>query len=199
MLKIGLTGGIGSGKSTAAHFFRAQNIDVIDLDQLARDVVQPESPALQEICQRFGKTILNKDKSLNRKKLGEIIFSNQNEKNWLESLLHPLINDEKQRLIQQSKSTYVVIEIPLLAENQRQSDVDRVLVIDCDEQLQIDRATARGHQTEEQIKQIIALQASRADRNVLADDIVENSGSTEELEAQLKDLHQKYLELSTDF
>ncbi len=197
MLKIGLTGGIGSGKSTAANFFRTLGIDVIDLDQIARDVVRLGSPALQRICQRFGQTVLNKDNSLDRQKLGKIIFNNPSEKSWLESLLHPLIHDRKQQLVQQSKSAYVVIEIPLLAENKRQSDVDRVLVIDCDEQQQIKRAVARGQQTEEQIKKIIALQATRAARKALADDIVENHGTTVELEEKLTSIHEKYLQFSS--
>lgn len=196
MLKIGLTGGIGSGKSTAARFFDSQGIDVIDLDQLARQVVEPGSPALQEICNRFGKSVLTDEGDLNRKKLGDIVFSNRTEKDWLESLLHPLIHTAKQQVLEQSASPYVVIEIPLLAENQRQDDVDRVLVIDCDEQQQIDRAITRGQQDEAQIKKIIDIQASRNTRNALADDIIENNGSKEELLGKLQRLHEKYLRLS---
>jgi len=190
MLKIGLTGGIGSGKSTAADFFRSQHIDVIDLDQVARDVVRKGSSALGKIQERFGKEILNKNGDLDRKKLGEIIFSNNAEKLWVESLLHPLINAEMEETLKSNTSTYVVIESPLLTENKRQNDFDRVLVIDCN------GAALRGHQSEEQVKRIVDLQASRAERKALADDIVENNGSNDELTEKLADLHQKYLILA---
>ena len=198
MFKIGLTGGIGSGKSTAAAFFLSQGIDVIDLDQIARSVVQPGTPALKQIQNRFGNEILTTTGSLNRKKLAEIIFSDNAEKLWLEALLHPLIKREKERVLKNSMSPYVVIEIPLLVENQLQSEVNRVLLIDSTEELQVERAKLRGNQTEEQIRKIIKSQATRDERKKQADDIAENSGSEQELEIQLQHLHQKYLRLAKE-
>lgn len=196
MFTIGLTGGIGSGKSTAANFFRSQGIEVIDLDQLARDVVEPGGPALNAITERFGSDTLNKDGTLDRKKLGEIIFSSAGEKQWLEELLHPLINAKKENRLMKAKSPYAVIEIPLLIENNRQDSVDRVLVIDADREAQISRAKNRGDQTPEQIEKIIQSQASSKERRKIAHDWVTNNGTEEELIAQLQVLHSKYLQLA---
>lgn len=196
MLIIGLTGGIGSGKSTAANFFRDKHIDVIDLDQLARQVVEPGTPALEKISQRFGETILLKDGALNRKKLGEIIFNDKQQKAWLESLLHPLIHQEKERAIEKSRSPYVIIEIPLLTENRRQGDVDRVLVINTDREKQIQRASSRDSLPKEQIEKIIGAQATADQRKAVADDLVDNNGPESELGQKLDLLHQQYLQLA---
>ena len=197
MLKIGLTGGIGSGKSTAADFFRQQGIEVIDLDQIARWIVEPGSAALDQISEHFGAGIRTGRGELDRQKLGNIIFNDGAEKRWLESLLHPLIQREMAKRITASNSAYVVIEIPLLAENGHRRDVDRVLVIDSEPQAQLERARARGNQSEEQIKKIIGLQASRQARNALADEIVENHGSRAELQQKLEPIHSMYLEISS--
>lgn len=196
MLKIGLTGGIGSGKSTVANLFKAKSIDVIDLDQIARDVVEPGTIAIKEIAEHFGKTVLLENGSLNRKKLGDIVFNNAKEKAWLESLLHPLIHAQQELIIEQSLSPYIVIEIPLLVENKRQNDVDRVLLIQSDKKKQIERAILRGKQTEEQIKNIIALQATEEQRKKVADDIIENNGPEAELAQAIDQLHQQYLHLA---
>ena len=198
MLKIGLTGGIGSGKSTAADFFRSRNIEVIDLDQLARVVVARDTPALKEISNRFGREVLFPGGELKRQKLAEIVFADTAEKSWLESLLHPLIESEKERILAGSQSAYVVIEIPLLVENRLWNTVDRVLLIDCDEKLQLTRAKLRGLQTEGQINKIIALQAARQDRKAVADDTAANDGTEQELRGQLEVFHQKYIELAGD-
>ena len=198
MLKVGLTGGIGSGKSTAADFFRQQGIEVIDLDQIARQVVEPGSPALDHISEHFGADILTNSGALDRQKLGSIIFNDASEKYWLEALLHPLINLEMEKRVANSTSAYVVIEIPLLAENGRHKDVDRVLVIDAEQQTQLERAKAREAQSEDQIKKIIGLQASRQDRNALADEIVDNHGSLAELHQKLESIHKMYLKLSRE-
>ena len=197
MLKIGLTGGIGSGKSTAADFFRQQGIEVIDLDQIARRIVELGSAALDQISEHFGDGIRTGRGELDRQKLGSIIFNDGAEKRWLESLLHPLIQREMAKRITASNSAYVVIEIPLLAENGHRRDVDRVLVIDSEPQAQLERARARGNQSEEQIKKIIGLQASRQARNALADEIVENHGSRAELQQKLEPIHSMYLEISS--
>ncbi|MEQ9023446.1 MAG: dephospho-CoA kinase, partial [Pseudomonadales bacterium] len=156
MLTIGLTGGIGSGKSTAARFFKEQGVTVIDLDQIARELVTTGSPALAEIQERFGKEILDDKNHLDRQKLAQIIFFDANEKEWLEALLHPLIREEQQRQLDQATSGYAVIEIPLLTENKLSTTVDRVLLIDCPEATQKTRALARGVQSEQQIDRTIA-------------------------------------------
>ena len=196
MLSIGLTGGIGSGKSTAASFFIDHYITVIDSDQIARMIVSPGSPALSHIQAHFGDDILDSRGHLNRQKLAEIIFLDAAEKKWLEELLHPLIRKEQQRQIDSAKSSYVVIEIPLLVENQLSETVDRVLLIDCPESLQKERALRRGKQSEQQIDRTIAAQASREQRQEIADDIVLNNGSTEAMRKQLEKLHQDYLTLA---
>ncbi|MEQ9209201.1 MAG: dephospho-CoA kinase [Pseudomonadales bacterium] len=196
MLTIGLTGGIGSGKSTAARFFKEQGVTVIDLDQIARELVTTGSPALAEIQERFGKEILDDKNHLDRQKLAQIIFFDANEKEWLEALLHPLIREEQQRQLDQATSGYAVIEIPLLTENKLSTTVDRVLLIDCPEATQKTRALARGVQSEQQIDRTIAAQATRKQRQQIADDIVLNDGSIENMLEQLQQLHQKYLQLA---
>lgn len=196
MLTIGLTGGIGSGKSTAARFFKEQGVTVIDLDQIARELVTTGSPALAEIQERFGKEILDDKNHLDRQKLAQIIFFDAIEKEWLEALLHPLIREEQQRQLDQATSGYAVIEIPLLTENKLSATVDRVLLIDCPEATQKTRALARGVQSEQQIDRTIAAQATRKQRQQIADDIVLNDGSIENMLEQLQQLHQKYLQLA---
>ncbi len=196
MLSIGLTGGIGSGKSTAASFFANQGVTVIDLDQIARTIVAQGSPALIQIQKRYGDEILDSKKHLNRQKLSEIIFLEADEKKWLEELLHPLIREEQQKQVDTANSSYVVIEIPLLTENQLSSTVDRVLLIDCPENLQKERALSRGKQSEQQIDRTIAAQATRQQRQKIADDIVLNDGTMGAMQKQLEKLHQDYLNLA---
>lgn len=196
MFKVGLTGGIGSGKSTVSNFFRSKGILIIDLDQLAHKVVEPNTDAFKKIVSHFGEDILNKNGALNRAKLGSVIFKNIEEKKWLEVLVHPLIREKQRELINSNNSEYTVIEIPLLTENRLENTVDRVLLVDCEEPLQIDRAIKRGMQSAEQIHKIINLQASRTERQSLADDIIVNEGLIEDLEKQLEELHLKYLALA---
>lgn len=198
MLTIGLTGGIGSGKSTAASFFKEQGVTVIDLDQIARALVAAGSPALALIQERFGKEILDDKNHLDRQKLAQIVFFDTNEKAWLEALLHPLIREEQQRQLDQASSSYAVIEIPLLTENKLADTVDRVLLIDCPESTQKERALARGAQSEEQIERTIAAQATREQRQEVADDIILNDGSIGNMLEQLQQLHQKYLQLADE-
>lgn len=196
MLTIGLTGGIGSGKSTAANFFKNQGVTVIDLDQIARLLVSPGSPALLQIKERFGSEILHKNGQLNRKKLAQIIFFDSQEKQWLEQLLHPLIRKEQQEQIEAATSNYVVIEIPLLIENKLSDTVSRVLLIDCPENLQRERALARGGQSKQQIIRTMAAQATREQRQNVADDIVLNDASVDAMVNKLQALHEKYLQLA---
>ena len=196
MLRIGITGGIGSGKSTAANLFAQLGVTVINLDQISRDVVKPGSPTLTEIQLHFGSTILSDDGTLNRQKLREIVFQNDSERIWLEDLLHPLIRKKQEDLIQSAQSSYVVIEIPLLTENNLQKTVDRVLVIDAAEQDQIYRAAMRDDTDKDQISAILKSQASRQERLAIADDVIENSGTMEALSEMVSQLHEKYLELA---
>ena len=196
MLKVGLTGGIGSGKSTAAKFFANLGVTVIDLDQISRELVEPGTPALEQITERFGSVILQKNGGLNRGKLGEIVFSNKEDKEWLEKLLHPKIRERQQALIDSATDPYVLIEIPLLAENQLQKTVDRVLVVDVEEQTQVSRAAKRDNRSQTEIAAILNAQASREDRLQIADDVINNDGDTDELQNQVDHLHERYLQLA---
>lgn len=195
-LIIGLTGGIGSGKSEACRLFQVRGITVVDADIVAREVVAPGSLALQEISQHFGQEIIEADNSLNRKKLREIIFSNPAEKIWLEALLHPIINLDIRRQLAEASGPYAILASPLLLETKQFELVDRILVIDASEQLQIERASKRDTNNEAQIKAIMQTQLSRQERCARANDIIQNHGNIAELDEQIERLHQRYLELS---
>ena len=197
MLKIGLTGGIGSGKSTVADLFNSYfNIPVIDADIIAHQLVEPGQPTLIEIQQTFGKSILHKDGSLNRNKLRDIIFSDANSKKQLEALLHPLIYEQMQIQFNQQTSAYSILCIPLLIETNMTDFVDRTLVIDCPIDTQIKRVTQRDRLTPARILSIINSQISRESRLSCADDIIDNSNLNTQLAEQVKKLHNQYLILS---
>jgi dephospho-CoA kinase len=194
VLKIGLTGGIGSGKSTIAKLFNNRhNIPVIDADIIARQLVEPEQPALYLIQQTFGKTILNNDGTLNRDKLRDCIFSNFDKKKQLEDILHPLIYNQMQSEFEKQTSTYSILCIPLLMETRMTSFVDRVLIIDCSVEIQIERVIRRDQLSKQRISSIIDSQVSREYRISHADDIIDNSNSSTELAEQVKKLHNQYL------
>lgn len=176
-LIIGLTGGIGSGKSTVSDFFKMLNITVVDADIVAREVVQKGQPALLQISDYFGQNILL-DGELNRTKLRHIIFANENKKVWLNNLLHPLIRAEILLQLNQAQGDYVILEAPLLFENKLQHYCHHVLVVDIDEVLQIKRARARDNSNYEQIKAIIDSQIGRQQRLQKADFILDNSDIT---------------------
>lgn len=195
-LIIGLTGGIGSGKSEACKRFAERNILVVDADIVARKVVEQGSAALAKIAAHFGADILDATGNLNRSKLREIIFSDPAEKQWLESLLHPIINAEIRHQLANATSVYAILASPLLLETQQFQLVDRILVIDTSEQLQIERASYRDKNNEAQIKAIMQTQLSRQERCARATDIIQNHGSIDELDAQIEKLHQLYLELA---
>ena len=195
-LIIGLTGGIGSGKSEASRRFAERGVAVVDADVVAREVVEPGAPALIQIAAHFGSDILDADGHLNRSKLRAIIFSNPAEKQWLESLLHPIINTEIRYQLAKATSPYSILASPLLLETQQFQLVDRVLVIDTSEQLQLERATHRDKNNEAQIKAIMQTQLSRQERCARATDIINNHGSIDELDMQVEKLHQRYLELA---
>ena len=193
MLVIGLTGGIGSGKSTVASIFANLGIQVINADQLARDVVEYGSPALAAIVERYGENILLEDGSLNRSDLREIVFANVSEREWLEQLTHPLIAQLMKDQLQAVSSPYAILESPLLIETDQKELVDRILVIDIVEDTQLRRTLARDDSAETTIKAIINSQIPREQRLEAADDVVDNSGKLETTEQEILRLHKKYL------
>lgn len=195
-LIIGLTGGIGSGKSEASKRFTERGIVVVDADLVAREVVEPDRAALTQIAAHFGPDILDTTGHLNRSKLREIIFSDPAEKQWIELLLHPIINAEIRHQLANATSVYAILASPLLLETQQFQLVDRILVIDTSEQLQIERASHRDKNNEAQIKAIMQTQLSRQERCARATDIIQNHGNITELDAQVEKLHQLYLELA---
>ena len=192
---IGVTGGIGSGKSTVTDFFSSLGIDIIDSDIIARQVVRPNSTGLKKIQEYFGDSVINNKGELNRPKLRELIFSNPDQKKWLEALLHPMIRDETIKQLNSAQSPYSLYVSPLLIETQSFDLINRLLVIDVTEEQQIARASKRDNSSQEQIKNIITAQTSRKRRIELADDIIDNSGTIEETLKQTQNLHKKYLAL----
>lgn len=196
MLKVGLTGGIGSGKSTVAKALQAKGVVLVDADNVAREVVQPGEQALQEIAKAFGSTILLADGNLNRSALKQRIFSNPDAKTQLESILHPRIRQRILKRIEKATDTpYVVADIPLLVENNYSQYFDRVVVVDCPEEIQIARVQARDEMGEAQIRSIMNSQAKRQDRNAAATDIIDNSGDLASLKMQIEKLHESLLSL----
>ncbi len=200
-LIIGLTGGIGSGKSTVAELFAQRNIAIIDADQASRTVVEPNSPALQKIAEHFsgaplGKDIIETNGQLNRAALREVIFNSSEQRIWLENLLHPLIAQEIQQQLSQAQDHYIILMSPLLLESGQAKYVHRVLVIDTPEAVQIQRTQQRDQVSHEQIQAIMQSQWTRAQRLEKADEVIENLGSMEELEQQVEKLHRKYLKLA---
>ncbi|MCK9502648.1 MAG: dephospho-CoA kinase [Porticoccaceae bacterium] len=194
MYVVGLTGGIGSGKSAVGNCFRNLGIKVVDADQMARRVVEPGTQALAEIGEHFGNNMLLADGSLNRAALREKIFADNHAKIWLEQLLHPLIRQLTRTELDSAISPYAVLESPLLIEMGQNAIVNRVLVVDVPEETQIARASSRDSNSETQIRAIIASQINRKDRLAAADDIIDNTCPLEELPALVAKLHQRYLE-----
>ncbi|EGR1389563.1 dephospho-CoA kinase [Vibrio parahaemolyticus] len=193
-LVIGLTGGIASGKTTVANLFKQQfKIDIVDADIVAREVVEPGTPGLNAIIQHFGQDITHDDNTLDRAKLREKIFSNPEEKAWLNALLHPIIREKMIEDLQQVTSNYALLVVPLLVENNLDSLCDRVLVVDVEPETQISRTVKRDNVSEEQAHAILASQASRQQRLDIADDVVKNNPNDPDLLLQITDLHEKYL------
>jgi len=195
MLVVGLTGGIGSGKTAASDYFKVLGIDVIDADIASRVVVELGQPALAAIAEHFGSDVLLTNGELNRAALREKIFTDPQQKQWLEDLLHPLIGAEIDRQLAAVTSPYALFVSPLLLETQQSLRCDRIIVVDVDVATQVKRASSRDNNSEAMIRNIINSQMSRADRLSRADDIVSNSGSLAELHQQIDRLHQRYLKL----
>ena len=195
-LWIGLTGGIASGKSAVASEFARLGVPVIDLDVLARALVEPGQPALADIVTRFGKGILAPDGTLDRRQLRERIFNHPADKQALEAILHPAIRAEQQKLASQLGGPYQIHVVPLLVENQSQGLYDRILVVDCSRATQLARLVKRDGITPELAEQILAAQAGRDERMKIADDVLDNNGSVTELPEKIALLHRHYLQLA---
>lgn len=192
-LIIGLTGGIGSGKTAASDYFASLGITVVDADQVAREVVMPGSRALAAITEHFGQEVIQSSGELDRAYLRKKIFSDPQAKQWLEALLHPLIRKSIEQQLTDISSPYGILVSPLLFETKQHQLTDRTLVIDCDETNQLQRVEQRDGNTSEQIKAIINTQLSREERNQKADDVISNNGLLTELHTALNQYHQSLL------
>ncbi|HAF92474.1 MAG TPA: dephospho-CoA kinase [Pseudomonas sp.] len=192
---LGLTGGIGSGKSAAAERFAELGVHVVDADQVARSVVEPGSAALAQIVDRFGVPILASSGELNRAALRERIFTSVEDRHWLERLLHPLIRQKIWASLSRAESPYAVLVSPLLVESRQHEQVDRVLVIDVPEDLQLQRVLARDQVSEDQVRAILAAQARREDRLRHANDVLVNDRDLSWLRQEVDRLHDRYLQL----
>lgn len=193
---IGLTGGIGSGKSLAGDFFKSKNIEVIDADDLAHNALSKNGKGYIEFLDVFGETFLDENSEIDRKVLREYIFKNPEMKNRLEEIVHPIVQDGILSFINNSNSAYRVIIVPLIAETKSSSFYDRVLAIECNINIQVKRASKRDNSSEDQILKIIQSQASAEERNKIANDVVKNNGTKEEFIMSLEDIHSKYLMLA---
>ena len=193
---VGLTGGIASGKSTVADMFAELGVPIIDTDLIAREVVRPGQPALDEIRDRFGNDIIESSGDLDRSAMRRLIFARDEARLELESILHPRIGDEVRRQSAAADGPYQVIAVPLLVGSPLLQLLDRVLVVDCEEEMQIRRLMARDGDDIEQVRRILAAQASRDDRLAIADDVIENNGTLNRLSREVIRLDQKYRHLA---
>jgi dephospho-CoA kinase len=195
--RVGLTGGIASGKSTAAKFFGALGVPILDSDQIAREVVEPGQPPLERLVERFGASILTPDGHLDRPALRDIVFSDPLARADLEALTHPAIGAAMEALSAAAGGPYQILVIPLLVEKNLSSHVDRVLLVDCDEDLQIRRLQARDGSSTKQAQAILSVQAPRAARLKVADDVIKNDADMSAVQSQVAALHARYLELAS--
>lgn len=194
--RIALTGGIASGKSTVAYMFAALGVAVIDTDVIARELVQPGQPALDEIRQRFGEDVIDAAGNLDRAILRKRIFSDDDARLDLEAILHPRIGAETRRQAEVAHGTYQLIVVPLLVGSPLLQFIDRVLVVDCDEDTQVQRLLARDSETVEQARRIIAAQSDREARLALADDVIRNDQGLSEMRARVTELDETYRRLA---
>ena len=193
---VGLTGGIGSGKTTVANLFAAEGITLVDADIVAREVVAPGSKGLEAIVNHFGAEILTPEGELDRAKLRQRIFSHPEEREWLNQLLHPMIRQEMLAQVEKATSAYVIMVVPLLFENGLDRLVNRTLVVDISPELQINRTVKRDNVDAYQVNNIISSQCSRSEKLARADDIIDNQGEISTLKREVLALHQRFLQLS---
>jgi len=196
VITIGLTGGIGCGKSTAANIFQEFNIPIIDADVIAHDIVEPGQPTLDIILQTFGQHLKRPDDTLNRAVLRDLIFKNPDKRHQLEAIMHPVISKQMIEIRSTLDTPYCLMVIPLLIEAKQENMVDRLLVIDCSEASQKQRVLKRPGMSDSQLQQILEAQATRQERLSAADDIVQNDGDIASLRKQILNLHIQYLQLN---
>ena len=192
---IGLTGGIGSGKSAAADCFIELGIDVIDADIIAKNTLSKDSHSYNLFVQKFGESLLDKNKEVNRTLLRKEIFSNEIKKKELENIIHPIVRSKILDFINNSKSPYCIVMVPLIFETNSSDNYDRILLIDCDVETQIKRSSLRDNQSNKDIQKIISSQATRDERLTIADDVVLNSSSFVYLKNEIFKIHKKYMEI----
>ena len=193
---VGLTGGIGSGKSAAANFFQNEGITVIDADGLSREVIEEGTPGFVSIVEYFGSKIIDSDGSINRAHLRKEVFDDDKKKKLLESIIHPLVRELMVKKIAVSKSPYSIVMVPLIFETNSMSNYNRILVIDCDPKIQLERAMLRDNNSKAQIEKIMDSQCSREERISIANDIIPNNDSLENLKIRSIAMHKFYLGLS---
>ena len=196
MLRVGLTGGIGSGKSTIASLLVMRGVPVIDTDEITRALTEPGQECYEEIVRLFGDVILDGNRRIDRERLRERVFDNADERHRLEAILHPRIRVIVRDRLAALEAPYVVVVVPLLIESGFTDLVDRILVVDTLENVQIQRTATRSGLSEPEIRKIMSAQASRAQRLQLANDVIENNGDRKQLEAEVERMHQWYLSLA---
>ena len=192
---IGLTGGIGSGKSAAATLFEDIGVDLIDADDLARDSLSINSEGYKLFIEEFGDKYLDENKNINRELIRKLIFNDSDAKSKLESIIHPIVRSGIETFIKNKKSDYCIIVVPLIFETNSSKIYDRVLVIDCDVDVQISRTSKRDNQTKSDIENIVNKQATREQRLSIADEVIVNNGSLDLLRNEVLKIHKKYLEI----
>jgi len=197
MLIVGLTGGVGCGKTTVADSFKRYQIPIIDADEITRDLVIPGAPILQRIVTQFGAGIVRSDGQLDRRKLRQVIFENPSKRKQLERLLHPEVRKQIQRWIKTQSAPYCLVVIPLLVESGMDAIVDRVLVVDCDARHQIERVVSRDDCSKEQVRAIMATQTSSEARLAKATDVIHNNDDMAKIHTQVDTLHLRFLDLAT--
>lgn len=195
---VGLTGGIGSGKSTACALFAELGVEIVDADHVSRSVVAPGSPALQQLREQFGDAVVTRDGSLDRAWLRSRIFSDAAVRQQVEALLHPLIRSAMLEQIQRSRSAWLILAAPLLLENNAYDFVDRVLVIDADESIQVARTRKRDHASDDEVRRIMQVQLPRGERLARADDVISNNGDNASLRRQVQEYSTLYQKLADE-
>ena len=202
MMRVALSGGIASGKTTVSNALAEHGVPIIDTDLLAREVVEPDTVGLNGIVELFGESILNKSGALNRKKLRTIVFADDTARSDLEALLHPLIRDlteAKLDYLEKINTLYVVVVIPLLIETNQQDAYDHIVIVDVEPEVQVQRVMARDKCSPEQAEKIIASQATRKERLAVADDVIFNSSTPKAVELQVAKIHARMKSLATKY